>query len=49
MLGTLHSELRHEGADGRDTDHFPDARSEPIGLIAAAGQRRVVILRSIHA
>ena len=25
-------ELRHEGADGRDADHFPNAGREPIGL-----------------
>lgn len=30
-------ELRHEGADGRDAGDFPDAGSDPIGLIVAAG------------
>jgi hypothetical protein len=38
-------ELRHEGANGSDADHFPNARSEPIGLIVATGQRGVPILR----
>ncbi len=38
-------ELCHEGANGRNTDHFPNARSEPVGLIVAARQYRVTILR----